>query len=63
MIGKIIDLNVTEALISFQDGSTADIGISHLPASIKIGDTVNINPNFTSKLNDKFGNTSLMNIF
>ena len=63
MVGKIIDLNITEALVGFQDGTTADIGISHLPSGIKIGDTVNINPNLTAMSNDKFKNTSFMNIF
>ncbi|MEY7999377.1 hypothetical protein AB8U03_04050 [Clostridium sp. Mt-5] len=63
MIGKIIDLNITEALISFQDGSTVDVGTSHLPSNIKIGDAVNIDPHPKSMSNDKFKNTSPFNIF
>ncbi|MCI1944921.1 hypothetical protein [Clostridium luticellarii] len=63
MIGKIIDLNVTDALVSFKDGSIADISISHLPYSAKIGDTVNINPDSMFMANDKLKNTSFMNIF
>ncbi|HBC95251.1 MAG TPA: hypothetical protein DC034_00460 [Clostridium sp.] len=57
MIGKIIDLNAAEALISFKDGATAYTNISRLPPNIKIGDTINVNPSLPFTLNDKLKNT------
>lgn len=63
MIGEIIDMNVTHALISFQDGTTTDVSINNLPSNSKIGDRVNINPNSPPMLNDKFKNIYSMNIF
>lgn len=54
MIGKIIDMNKTDAFITFKDGTTMDIGISHLPKNSKIGDTINTDLNHNTKLtNDK----------
>lgn len=53
MIGKIIDINFTDAFVNFEDGTTLDIGISHLPPNSKIGDTVNVNPNSIKIKNDK----------
>lgn len=43
MLGRIIDMNNTDAFISFQDGTTMDIGIARLPKDSKVGDTVDIN--------------------
>lgn len=43
MHGKIIDMNKTDAFINFENGTTMDIGLSHLPSKCKVGDTVNIN--------------------
>ncbi|WP_035294296.1 hypothetical protein [Clostridium sp. KNHs214] len=42
MIGKIIDMNKTDAFINFQDGTTMDISVTRLPKNSKIGDTVDI---------------------
>lgn len=53
MLGKIIDMNITDAYISFEDGTTMDIGVSHLPPHSKIGDTVNIDFNSINMINDK----------
>ncbi|WP_041700871.1 hypothetical protein [Clostridium kluyveri] len=63
MIGEIIDMNVSHALISFQDGTTKDVNITHLPSNSKIGDRVNINPNSSPTLNDKLNDIYPMNIF
>ncbi len=56
MTGKILDMNVTDAFISFQDGTTMDIGVSHLPPGSKVGDTVNIEPRPIKMTNDKLNN-------
>jgi hypothetical protein len=53
MIGKILDMNITDAFISFQDGTTVDIGVAHLPPGSKVGDTINIDPMSTRMTNDK----------
>ncbi|WP_102401627.1 hypothetical protein [Haloimpatiens massiliensis] len=45
MIGKIIDMNKTDAFINFQDGTTMDISVTRLPKNSKIGDTVDISLN------------------
>ena len=44
MLGKVLDMNFTEAFINFQDGTTKDIGLSKLPKGTQIGDTVNVEP-------------------
>ena len=54
MIGKIIDINITDALVSFQDSTTANIGITHLPPGSKTGDKINIDPISKVTLNDKY---------
>ncbi|OAA91691.1 hypothetical protein [Clostridium coskatii] len=54
MIGKIIDMNITDALVSFQDGTTANVGATHLPPDSKIGDRINIHPISEITLNDKY---------
>ncbi|WP_333859619.1 hypothetical protein [Clostridium sp.] len=63
MIGEIIDMNISYALVSFQDGTTKDISITYLPSNSKIGDRVNINPSSSPILNDKLNNIHTMNIF
>lgn len=63
MIGEIIDMNVSYALVSFQDGTTKDISITCLPSNSKIGDRVNINPSSSPILNDKLNNIYTTNIF
>ncbi|WP_138204381.1 hypothetical protein [Haloimpatiens lingqiaonensis] len=42
MIGKIIDMNETDAFINFEDGTTMDISVTRLPKDSKIGDNVDI---------------------
>ena len=43
MLGKIIDINNTDAFVEFIDGSTMDVSINRLPANSKVGDNVDIN--------------------
>ena len=56
MIGKIIDMDRTDAFITFEDGTTMDISLSRLPTPIKIGETVDIPINSSSLQNDKMNN-------
>lgn len=56
MIGKILDMNATDAFITFQDGTTMDIGVPHLPSGSKVGDTINIEPKPVRMTNDKLNN-------
>lgn len=53
MLGRILDMNNTDAFVSFDDGTTMDIGISHLPRGVKVGDTVNIERDPNRITNDK----------
>lgn len=53
MLGKVIDMNVTDAFINFEDGTTMDIGVPRLPQGTKVGDKVNIEPRPTRLTNDK----------
>ena len=59
MKGKIIDMNKTDAFVSFENGTTMDVGISHLPKDSKVGDTIDIN--FSNK--SKIENDRMPNIF
>jgi len=43
MLGKIIDINNTDAFIEFIDGNTMDVSINRLPSGSKVGDNVDIN--------------------
>lgn len=53
MIGTITDLNKIEASITFEDGTTLDIGRIQLPQNIKRGQKIDI-PEGTIKItNDK----------
>lgn len=62
MTGKIIDINASHALISFQDGNTKYVSITCIPANSKIGDKVHISPNSPPVLNDKLTNIYPINI-
>lgn len=62
MIGKIIDMNFTDAFVNFEDSTTMYIGISHLPIGSKVGDTVNINPKLSTIKNDTFSDNLLSKI-
>jgi hypothetical protein len=53
MLGRIIDMNNTDAFVTFDDGTTMDIGIAHLKKGASIGDTVNINPGEQKMINEK----------
>jgi hypothetical protein len=53
MVGRIIDLNQTDALVSFEDGTTKEVGIIQLPTHAKIGDMVDINPHSMRMTNEK----------
>lgn len=52
MIGKIIDMNISEAFVVLQDNRTIEIGSSHLPPDCKIGSTIDINPCLIEMKND-----------
>lgn len=53
MLGKIIDINTTEAFVNLLDGTTIDIGVSRIPPKSKIGDTIDIPVSSTQFINDK----------
>jgi hypothetical protein len=54
MKGKVIDKNLTDAFIAFENGDTMDIKITSLPKGVQIGDNVDIPFNSTNDLtNDK----------
>jgi len=53
MLGKIIDMNNTDAFVTFDDGTTMNIGVAHLKKSVSIGDTVHINPGEQKIINEK----------
>lgn len=53
MFGRILDMNNTDAFVTFDDGTTADIGLSHLPRGSKVGDKVDIERNPLKITNDK----------
>lgn len=56
MLGRVIDMDGTDAFITFQDGTTIDINLSRLPNKVKVGETIDI-PWETSQLkNDKLNN-------
>lgn len=62
MKGKVLDLNQTDAFISFQDGTTMDISTSRLSSSVKVGDIVDISISTTSSINsDTFLHDRLTN--
>ncbi|AYD39138.1 hypothetical protein D4Z93_00585 [Clostridium fermenticellae] len=52
MIGKVIDMNISEAFVALQDNRTIQIGLAHLPSNCTIGSTVNINPTLCNMKND-----------
>lgn len=56
MLGRIIDMNTTDAYISFEDGTTLDIGLAHIPRYSKLGDSVNIDLNTTKMIVPRFTN-------
>ena len=47
MIGKVIDMNNTEAFVSFENGTTTGVSKFSLPQNVKI------DPNATRLTNDK----------
>ena len=54
MLGKIIDMNNTDAFINFLDGTTMDVSITRLPNNSKTGDTINLDiGNFTNMFSNK----------
>ena len=60
MIGKIIDINTTEAFILLNDGNTIAINLSNLPNNLKIGTSINVNSISSEKL---MNNCALPNNF
>lgn len=63
MIIKVIDLNPTDAFVSFSDGRTMDIGRSHLPRNVSIGDTINIDISTTNASTPNITNDRLIDSF
>ncbi|WP_169735797.1 hypothetical protein [Clostridium lundense] len=53
MLGRIIDMNNTEAFVSFENGITTEVSKFSLPENVHVGDTVNIDPNVMRLTNDK----------
>lgn len=53
MKGRIIDMNSTDAFVSFDDGTTMDIGVARLPHHAVVGDIVNIDFDTYKNSNDK----------
>jgi mannose-6-phosphate isomerase-like protein (cupin superfamily) len=54
MKGKVIDKNITDAFIVFENGDTMDIKVSSLPRNVQVGDSVEIPFNNNHSLtNDK----------
>jgi hypothetical protein len=54
MLGKIIDMNNTDAFVNFLDGTTMDVSVARLPRNSKVGDTVDLNIGApTNMSNDK----------
>ena len=56
MLGRVIDMDGTDAFITFQDGTTVDINLSRLPTKVKIGETIDIPVNSSQLKNDKLNN-------
>lgn len=56
MLGKVIDINRTDAFVTFEDGTTMDISISKLPENVKVGQSVNIPLDTSALTNDHFNN-------
>ena len=53
MIGRIIDMNNTDAFVSLENGVTMDVNKFTLPPNVKVGDTVRIDPGSPRMTNDK----------
>lgn len=54
MLGKVIDINNTDAFIELMDGTTIDISINRIPSNSKVGDTINVSMNKSlNMMNDK----------
>ncbi len=54
MQGKILDMNKTDAFIVFENGTTMDLCVSHIPPNSKVGDNVSIDlPASKEITNDK----------
>lgn len=53
MLGRIIDMNNTDAFVTFDDGTTMDIGVAHLKKGAAVGDMVNIEPSLPKMINEK----------
>jgi hypothetical protein len=53
MLGRIIDMNSTDALVAFDDGTTMDIGVVRLKKGAAVGDAVNIEPGLPKMVNEK----------
>lgn len=58
MIGKVIDINITDAYITFEDGTTKYVSLSNLPRGTAIGDSVNTDPGLI-----RLNNSKLMDFF
>lgn len=69
MKGKVIDMNKTDAFISFENGTTMDISVNNLPRHVSVGDEVDIhfsnnNTSFQSSTSrDRMTNNSTVDFF
>ncbi|SHI84030.1 hypothetical protein SAMN05444401_1554 [Clostridium amylolyticum] len=68
MKGKVIDMNKTDAFISFENGTTMDISVNNLPRHVSVGDEVDIhfsnNASFQSSTSrDRMTNNSTVDFF
>jgi hypothetical protein len=54
MIGKIIDINLMDACVNFNDGRTVNVGVYQLPVGVKVGDKVNIQTGSMRMINHSY---------
>lgn len=68
MKGKVIEMNKTDAFISFENGTTMDISVSNLPRHVSVGDEVDIpfssySSFSNSSSRDRLTNNNLVDFF
>jgi len=56
MLGRIIDMDRTDAFVVLEDGTTLDISLSRLPHPVKIGETIDISTTTSNFRNDRMDN-------
>ena len=58
MNGKIIDMNNTDAFINLLDGTTIDVSIARIPKNSKVGDSIELNMEAPTNMNNNKMNDS-----